>query len=87
MLVETADGWKVWSTIPSAISTDAFFAAQNEAYATWQESGTGNKGNFGLADWLKGKMVTFTATLEAGRDGDPFFAVAKRPTRASVVVA
>lgn len=34
--------------------------------------------------WLTGRAVRFTATLEPSRDGDPSFAVAKRPRAAMV---
>lgn len=56
MLVEHAEGWKVWSSVPAAI----------------------------LGEVDKGTVVTFTATLEAGRDGDPLFVVGKRPSKASI---
>lgn len=92
MRVQTADGWTVWSTVPQSIQ-DAFDADYRIAQDEYFNSGTRSAIFDGLATWLKGKIVTFTATLEAStrpdsRTGkiDPTFAIAKRPTKASVVV-
>lgn len=91
MLVETADGWKVWSTVPQSIQ-DAFDADYRIAQNEYFETGTRSAIFDGLAPYLKGKTVTFTATLELSnrpdsRTGkiDPTFAIAKRPIRASII--
>jgi hypothetical protein len=55
MLVQHADGWKVWSTVPAALDFDN----------------------------LKGRTITFTATLEPSKD-DALFAFAKRPSKATL---
>jgi hypothetical protein len=69
--VETPDGsWLTWSTVPAAIH-DVFLNTEDA--------------NDGLASWLKGRTVTFTATLSRGND--EHFAFAKRPSKATVAPA
>lgn len=68
--VETPDGsWLVWTTVPAAI-TETFLANPHGA-------------EDGIAPWLKGKEVEFTATLTRGND--EHFAFGKRPSKARVV--
>ena len=70
--VETPEGsWLVWSTVPAAIQ-EVFH-------------GTAHNANDGLAAWLKGRTVTFTATLTRG--SDEHFAFAKRPSKATIAPA
>jgi hypothetical protein len=70
MIVEGAEGWKVWATIPAKLW------AALEAEQTDENHNT-------QAEEFVGRRVTFTATLEAS-DKDKSFAFAKRPSKASI---
>lgn len=69
MIVETDEGWKVWSTVPRNLQ-------QNSALINgeWVDR----------EDVQEGERVEFTATLTRS-DRDPLFAFAKRPTKARVL--
>lgn len=70
MLVQSDEGWKVWVTVPAAIST---IPVKDE---------TGHSiGSRGLG---RGDVVQFDATLERS-EKDPKFAYGKRPTKATLV--
>jgi hypothetical protein len=66
MLVR-GDGFKVWVTVPEALSSAIAFE-RSETYETYSAT---------VAS-LKGRTVTFTATLVPSED-DKFFAIGKRP--------
>jgi hypothetical protein len=72
MLVKREDGSKIYLTAPRALD-DAFFAAREAA-------GT----NLRFVDWLRGKTVRFTVTVEP-KELEPTFAFGKRPTGAEIV--
>lgn len=68
MLVRDDRGFKVWTTIPSALF--------DQIDAAWRESN-----HESYLDFLKGQRVSFTATLQRS-DDDEAFAFGKRPTKA-----
>jgi hypothetical protein len=70
MIVETAEGWKVWSTVPKSLQgITALVAGEGWKFTP---------------DVQEGQMVEFTATLTQS-DRDPLFAFAKRPTNAKIL--
>ena len=76
MVVEGPEGWKVWSTVPAKLID----AAMEEQAA---RDSSGDEEFVGWSDFLVGRQITFTATLEPS-DRDKSFAFAKRPTKAVI---
>jgi hypothetical protein len=73
VVITTPDGtWKAWGTVPSEVEREA--ATQYRARSEAQ---------FGRGVPLLGRIVSFTASFERGRDRG--FAFFKRPTKASLV--
>lgn len=68
MLVVTEDGWKYWGTIPANILRDV-----------WANIEPGQ----GIKNYLKGKIVTLTATFTP-KATEPMFAFVNRPTKAKI---
>lgn len=86
ILVKDERGFKVWGSLPKAQATEAY----DEWYAQLDEDGRSSS-HFGSACWLlgdsegiypgiKGRGITFTATVEASRD-DKNFGFFSRPTK------
>lgn len=76
MLVEEADGTRVFGSIASSLWDDVQFLGSYRKLA-WNETD-------GVMTKLVGMEVTFTATVEASRD-DKSFGFFKRPIKASIV--
>jgi hypothetical protein len=76
MIVEGPEGWRVWSTVPSKLID----AAMEEQAA---RDSSADEEYVGWSDFLVGRQITFTATLEPSAD-DKSFAFAKRPSKAAV---
>jgi hypothetical protein len=76
MIVEGPEGWRVWSTVPAKVID----AAMEEQAA---RDSSDDEEYVGWSDFLVGRTITFTATLEPSQD-DKSFAFAKRPTKAAV---
>jgi len=72
MLVEQADGNRVFGTVPGFLADAVIFGEYNEETKEYDK-----------AD-LKGKTITFKATVERSRD-DEHFGFFKRPTGATLV--
>lgn len=82
VLVKADEGFKVWVSLPKAQADEAFYEYQEthpESY-TWGPAcwflgadGTDEQG-------VKGRRITFTATLEPSKD-DVAFAFGSRPTK------
>jgi hypothetical protein len=70
MLVESDEGWKVWSSVPKSLQGTSALVGGEE----WKFS----------QDVQAGERIEFTATLTPS-DKDPLFAFAKRPTKAQVL--
>ncbi|QZE10320.1 hypothetical protein SEA_LUNA18_32 [Microbacterium phage Luna18] len=82
ILVKDDQGFKVWCSLPKAQVDQAFdeWHAEHPEHYTWGPDcwllgadGTDEQG-------VKGRRITFTATLEPSRD-DKSFAFGKRPTK------
>jgi hypothetical protein len=71
MIVESPDGWKVWSTIPAAIDGSVQLIPDTNEW-----------GRVGGVE--AGMRIEFTATVTP-KDGDPTFGFAKRPTKAKIL--
>ncbi|AXH70583.1 hypothetical protein SEA_ANDROMEDAS_30 [Microbacterium phage Andromedas] len=67
ILVKDDQGFKVWCSLPKAQADQAVEEYTGDEYEGWM-------------DGLKGRRITFTATLEPSRD-DVSFAFGKRPTK------
>lgn len=76
MIVEGPEGWKVWSTVPAKLID----AAMEEQAA---RDSSDDEEYVGWSDFIVGRKITFTATLEPS-DRDKSFAFAKRPTKAAL---
>jgi hypothetical protein len=76
MIVEGPEGWRVWSTVPAKVID----AAMEEQAA---RDSSDDEEYVGWSDFLVGRTITFTATLEPSQDYKSF-AFAKRPTKAAV---
>jgi hypothetical protein len=74
MLVEHADGWKVWGTVPGNIMEDVLRNSSAYGDALAKE----------VREKLVGKFVEFDAKIEASED-DSKFGFFSRPTKASVL--
>lgn len=86
MLVVSAEGWKVWGTVPSAL-----FDAEEVTALVYDEAGyfrSGEWGSVGAAaeTVLPGRRCRFTATVKAS-DDDPAFGFYSRPAKAEILPA
>lgn len=79
MIVEGPEGWRVWSTVPAKI-IDAAMEEQEARDSSADEE------YVGWSDFIVGRKITFTATLEPS-ESDASFAFAKRPTKVSLTEA
>lgn len=84
ILVKDDEGFKVWCSIPKAQAdeaADAFNAEQDDPYAygsaVWFVGSINEPERF---KGVKGRRITFTATLEPSKD-DKAFAFGSRPTK------
>lgn len=75
MIVEGAEGWKVWATVPAAL--------HGTGSLVWDEASESHRYEGGVKT---GDTVSFVATVTA-KDGDPTFGFAKRPSKAKVLAA
>lgn len=82
VMVKDDQGFRVWCSLPKAQADEAYY----EYYSTHSENNT-----WGADCWLlgadgtdeqgvKGRRITFTATLQASQD-DPSFAFGSRPAK------
>lgn len=83
ILVKDDSGYKVWVSLPKAQADEAyneFLSAHPEPYtygsSVWFEGSSNESGLTGV----KGRRITFTATLEPSKD-DVAFAFGSRPTK------
>jgi len=97
MLVETAEGWKVWGSLPTIKVPTSVTVAQYEAMAyadrkfksadgEWHHLNRDGNGKtiYYTEEPIVGDTVSFSATLERS-DSDLLFAFFKRPTKAVIV--
>lgn len=73
MVVEAAEGWKVWVTVPTSL--------HGTGSMVWDEASRSHKYEGGVK---VGDRVSFIATVTA-KDSDPTFGFAKRPSKAQVI--
>jgi hypothetical protein len=71
-LVKRDDGSRIYLTVPRQID-EAFFADES-------------RGDTGYADWLRGKRVRLTVTVQP-KEEEPTFAFGSRPAKASILTA